>query len=327
MTPCDGHLDPSSPFMMERMLRLWRLGMEEEETITSEEEFRRVLDEVEHAELSRRYFELVCEHPREMAQELAYQAYEADSAEQALELVEKALEHDPDCVDALVVHAFLTAEDVGELIPRLEHAATRGEEALGEEFFAEFMGEFWPMVEARPYMRCIKQLAEVLWNAGRRLDAVAQYENLMDLDPEDHMGNGGLLLGDYLAMGEVQRAWDLLEEIDDETDAVFNWAWVLLFLMVGDEDGARKALDHALDMNAYVVPLLIGLGDEQDEEPVTAPTVVTGSRDEARVCVQILGEAWTARPSAQWWLLDVLREMGLITDEDALGPQEPPAVN
>ena len=40
--------------------------------------------------------------------------------------------------------------------------ATVAEDDLGEEFFAEFMGDFWPMVEARPYMRCIKQLAEVL---------------------------------------------------------------------------------------------------------------------------------------------------------------------
>ena len=102
-------------------------------------------------------------------------------------------------MDALTIKAFITSEDAGELIAGLEHAATCGEKRLGEEFFAEFMGDFWPMVEARPYMRTIKQLAEVLWNVGRRLDAIDHYENLLDLDPADHMGNSTLLLGYYLA--------------------------------------------------------------------------------------------------------------------------------
>jgi len=325
MVPLEMHLDPDSPFMMERMLRLWRLGMDEQETFASEEEFRTVLDEIEHAELTKRYFDLVADRPSEQAQEWAFRAFEASDGDLALEMVDKALELDPHCVDAQVIKAFLTAEDMGDLIPLLEHAATCGEEDLGEEFFAEFMGGFWPMVEARPYMRCIKQLAEVLWNAGRRLDAVAHYENLLDLDPDDHMGNGALLLGNYLAMGEVQRAWDLLEELDDEAAAVYNWSWVLLFLMVGDATGARSAVDHALDMNSYVVPLLIGMGHEEDQDPVVEPTVTTGSQEEARLCVQILGEAWASRPGAQWWLLDTLQEMGLITPEDAEGLGEGPA--
>ncbi|PJA76089.1 hypothetical protein CO151_03945 [bacterium CG_4_9_14_3_um_filter_65_15] len=322
MDPSTVNLDPQSPFMIERMLRLWRLGMDEAETFASEDEFRVVLQEVEHAELAKNYSALVRKRPGEMAQELAFQAYDALSGEEALAFAEQALEGDPRCVDALVIRAFLTAEDMGELIPLLQHAATCGEEDLGEDFFAEFMGDFWPMVEARPYMRCIKQLAEVLWNVGRRLDAVAHYENLMDLDPEDHMGNGALLLGNYLAMGEVQRTWDLLEEIDDEEGAVYNWAWVLVFLLVGDEEGAREAVDHALDVNAYVAPLLIGMGEDEDAELVTPAEALTGTKEEARYCLQVLGEAWSVHPTAHWWLLDVLRAMGLVTDADAPGEIE-----
>ncbi len=319
------NLDPDSPFMLERMLRLWRLGMEDEEAFASEEEFRSGLEDHDHEDLSQRYAHMIQDKPRELAQELAYQAYESTLADRALELAGKALELDPDCVDALTLQAFLTAEDVGELIPRLEHAATCGEKALGEEFFAEFMGDFWPMVEARPYMRCLKHLAEVLWNVGRRFDAVAQYENLMDLDPADHMGNGALLLGNYLAMGEVQRSWDLLEEIDDEAGAVYNWAWVLLSLLVDDQEGARQALDHALDMNPYVAPLLIGLGGEVEMD--LPPTLITGSREEAHYCIQVLGQAWAGHMDAHWWLLDVLREMGLVTEDDAPMPDDPPSVN
>ncbi len=318
-------LDPKAPFMFERMLRLWLLGEQEEDEFTSEAEFKVGLQEYEDQDLSRRYLASIKDKPLEMAQELAYQAYEADSPESAETLAAEALALDPNCVDALTLHASLTAEDVDQLIPQLEHAASCGEKALGEDFFAEFMGDFWPMVEARPYMRCIKQLAIVLWNVGRRFDAVAQYENLMDLDPDDHGGQGGLLLGNYLAMGEVQRSWDLLEEIDDELSAVFNWSWVLLCLMVEDEEGAKQALDHALDGNPYVAPLLIGLGDE--EELLVEPTFIIGSREEALYCVQVLGEAWTSHLSAHWWLLDVLREMGLVTESDAPRTEGPQTIN
>jgi len=230
---------------------------------------------------------------------------------------------DDHCVDALCVRAFLSCEDAGELIEELEHAATTGEKRLGEEFFAEFMGDFWPMVEARPYLRTIKQLAEILWSVGRRLDAVAHYENLMDLDPTDHMGNAQLLIGYYLAMGEVQRAWDLIEEVDDES-AVFAWAWVLLLLMTGDDEAAREGLDHAMETNPYVAPWLIGVGEATaEDEPVFR--VIPGSEDEARIVVEILGEAWECAVDAQWWLYDVLVELGMVapTDGEAPVPEGP----
>ncbi len=318
-------LDPRSPFMMERLMRMWRRTGGREETFADKDEFMDRMQEFSHTALARRYGKLLRDHPRERAQDLAYRAYEAGDLEQALGLVEQALELDPECVEALTVEAVLSSEDVGELIPRLERAAAIGEKVLGQEFFSEAKGDFWSLVEARPYGRCIKQLAEVLWNVGRRLDAVAHYERLMDLDPENHLGNGVLLLGDYLAVGEVQRSWDLLEKIDDGEAAVFNWSWVLLLLMVGDQDGAREALDHALDLNSYVAPLLIGLGG--DEEPLTDPTYAIGSREEAIYCLQVLGEAWTGHLSAHWWLLDVLHEMGLVTEDDAPLPEDPTTIN
>jgi len=311
---------PSSPFLIERLMREARLKLEDTEFV-SEDDFRDSLPGLVDDGLQARRLETLKDNPIELAQEFAFEAYESGDAEIALELVDKALLLDPDCVDALTVRAALTTEDAGELVSALEHAVTCGEKRLGEKFFSEFMGDFWPMVEARPYMRTIKQLAEILWNIGRRFDAVAHYENLLDLDPADHMGNSTLLLGNYLSMGEVQRSWDLLEEHDDESGAAFAWAWVLLFLLNGDEGGARDALDHAMSCNPHVALYLVGLGPDSDEEPLP-PYVKVGSEDEAQLCVQILGEAWARSGEAQMWLYGVMVEMGLIGmegDEDKGG--------
>jgi tetratricopeptide (TPR) repeat protein len=316
---------PPSPFLVERLMREARRHTDGEE-FASEEEFRGSLPDFIAEGLPAQRLESLRDDPEELAQEFAFEAYEADEEQAALELVDKALLVDPDCVDALAIRAFITSEDAGELIAGLEHAATRGERRLGEEFFAEFMGDFWPMVEARPYMRTIKHLAEVLWNVGRRLDAIDHYENLLDLDPSDHMGNSTLLLGYYLSMGEVQRSWDLLEEYDDEAGAVYSWAWVLLFLMTGDEEAAHDALEHALNGNPHVAPWLLGIVEEPagDLEDLPAP-VVAGSEEEARLCAGILDEAWARSGPARFWLHEALVDLGLLEAETRIDEQNPPA--
>ena len=311
---------PDSPFVIERLMRDTRRSFEDEE-FNSEEEFREKMHTfVDEGAPTDRLVALK-EQPEELAQELAFQAFESANQETADELTEKALTIDAECVDALAIRAFLDSSDAAHLIEALEHAATCGEDRLGEEFFAEFMGDFWPLVEARPYMRAIKQLAEVLWAVGRRFDAIEHYINLLELDPEDHMGNSVLLLGCYLAMGEVQRSWDLLEEYDDES-AVFQWGWLLVFLMSDDEDASEDALQNAMDVNPYVAPHLLGMA-----EPVEGnPAVVTiGSPEEAQICIQIIGEAWEHNPMAQMWLHGQLVEMGLINmdgDGEPRGDQQ-----
>ena len=312
-----------SPFLIERLMR--HALLQEEAVYGSEDEFRDAVAAEADSGLHTRRMAHLQTDPREMAQELAFQSYEAEDADEALALAERALEIDDHCVDALCMRAFLACEDTGELIGELEHAATTGEKRLGEEFFAEYMGDFWPMVEARPYLRTVKHLAEVLWSAGRRFDAVANYENLIDLDPGDHMGNAALLLGCYLAMGEVQRSWDLLEDIDDDDSTIYAWAWVLLHLMVEDEEGAREALDRALAANPYVAPWLAGVGDPGEREVPVAARILRGSEDEALITLDILGEGWDCDPEARWWLHDVLVEMGYVEDdEDDDDPDEAP---
>ena len=75
----------------------------------------------------------------------------------------------------------MTCEEAETLIEGLQHAVDCAEQAVGEDFAAATGGAFWPQVAMRPYLRTLKQLAEVLWRVGRRFDAVACYERLVDL--------------------------------------------------------------------------------------------------------------------------------------------------
>lgn len=309
-----------TPFDLERLMRQAQRSFDELDFAT-EDEFRDSLPDMIEDGLQDKLKASLKDDPREQAQDLAYQAYESGDSDIAQKKVDKALKLDPECVDALALQAFLTCEDAGDLIVKLEHAATCGEERLGEDFFAEYMGDFWPLVEARPYMRTIKQLAEALWSVGRRFDAVENYENLLDLDPEDHMNNSPLLLSCLLSMGEVQRSWDLLEEHDDGENAVFLWAWVLVEVLAMNPDGARVALETALEANPHVILFLFGLIEDTGENP---PYLAAGSQAEARICAQILAVAWEENPRALYWLETTLVEMGMLEMANAEDDEIPP---
>jgi tetratricopeptide (TPR) repeat protein len=306
---------------VERLLRQARREAGPDGGYGSEEEFRAAVIGTVDRGLHERRAAALADDPHELAQELAFRAYEAEEGEEALEHAERALQLDADNCDARTVKAYLVCEDMGTLIGELEQAVAAGERKLGEEFFTASSGDFWSLVEARPYLRTVKQLAEVLWTVGRRLDAVARYELLLDLDPDDHLGNAVLLLGYYLSMGEIQRAWDVVEDHDDG-GAVMSWAWVLLLVLTEDEDGAREALSQAMDANPYVAPWLLGMGEPEAEVPLDA-FIVPGSEDEAHICVDILAEAWLREPDAQWWLHDRLVELGLIDSPEENGGPGP----
>ena len=244
-------------------------------------------------------FDDTFDHPAELAQELAFQALESEDPDRALQLADGALKLDARCLDALALRALLSAEDGAELVEQLGRAAAVGETVLGEEFFSEYMGDFWTLVEARPYLRTLRQLAEVLWDQGRRLDAVAQFEELLDLDPADHQGNALSLLACYLCLGEVGRGLDLLDDYYDPDDATWQWGAALAHYLAGRYRRADRQLSLAKTLNPHITAFLCG---DRDVPEAFSLRPAPGSEAEAVACAQILAAAWSAHSSALLWL-------------------------
>jgi tetratricopeptide (TPR) repeat protein len=127
--------------------------------------------------------------PLERAQELVYDAFDTDDPQRRAELAEEALQVSEDCADAYVLLAEETAEDAedAEDARELYEAGTRaGERALGDEDFAEEAGNFWGILETRPYMRSLEGLASTLWVLGEREQALSHYRRLLQLNPGDN---------------------------------------------------------------------------------------------------------------------------------------------
>lgn len=243
---------------------------------------------------------VVAPSPQEEAQELAYRAMEATNRKRALALTQQALAKDPDCVDALVTVAAASARTPDDLVAGLEKAVQAGERSLGAQYFEENKGDFWGLLETRPYMRARQQLADVLLGEGRVPEAIGHFEALLALNPNDNQGVRDTLLGCYLASDSLAGARRLLHEYGEDASAVFAWGRTLLLFLSGDLKGAERALEDARQQNGFVELYLTG----QKIVPRDMPDSYTlGSNEEALICLEATAAAWAAHPKALIWLL------------------------
>jgi len=241
--------------------------------------------------------------PKDEAQELAFDAMEAESDAQAAKLAKRALRKDPDCVDALVVLAEIESTSTKQLIIRLQEAVAAGERSLGAEFIAENKGHFWDIIETRPYMRALEQLAGLLRSEGINLDAIRHYETLLSLNPNDNQGVRDPLLGLYLATDNLEGARRLLLEYKNDVMANFAWCRVLERFLARDLPGASAALVKARKANRFVELYLSG----RKALPKRRPEMYgMGSEEEAVLCLDNISAAWVAHKEAAFWLLNQL---------------------
>lgn len=238
---------------------------------------------------------------REEAQDLVFKAMEARSEAQTRKLVKQALARDPDCVDALVMLAGLDATSPEQAIASLQAAVTAGERSLGASFIRENKGHFWGILDTRPYMRALAELADLLRGEERYPEAIPIYEKMLELNPNDNQGVRDQLLGVYLAVGDVAGAGRLLKKYKDDSMANFAWGRVLERFLAGDGKGAETALAKARKTNRFVEIYLTG----QQKPPMSLPDSYSmGSEEEAILCLDAMMAAWAAHREAVFWLLE-----------------------
>ncbi len=217
--------------------------------------------------------------PLERAQELIYDAFDTDDPQRRVDLAEKALEISEDCADAYVLLAEETAEDAEEARELYEAGTRAGERALGDEVFTEEAGNFWDILETRPYMRAREGLATSLWVLGERTEALAHYRRILELNPNDNQGVRYELAGCLMDEGLDEELGELLEQYEEEASAYWLYTRALWrFRTEGASERATTELEEATGTNPYVplyllgrknflaqgLPELIGLGDESE---------------------------------------------------------------
>jgi tetratricopeptide (TPR) repeat protein len=238
--------------------------------------------------------------PLEQAQDLMYRAWETAAPKRRVELARQALAVSGDCADAYVLLAEEAARTPQEAKELFEAGVQAGERALGAEAFVEGVGHFWGIIETRPYMRAREGLAAVLWFLGRRSEAIAHYQEMLRLNPNDNQGVRYALANHLLEVGDDRRLASLLEQY--EGDAMAAWAYtrvLLAYRQTGDSPGAAARLREARRQNPFVPPYLLG----EKRLPRRLPDYVGfGDESEAIAYVAEAGHLWAQQAGALDWL-------------------------
>jgi len=250
------------------------------------------------------------------AQEIMYQAFEETSPLRQVDLARQALEISDDCADAYLLLAQY-AKARKEELELCELAVAAGKRAIGKEF-AEYEGHFWGVLETRPYMRALEKLANCLWEAGRREEAVENCLEMLRLNPGDNQGIRYRLLLMFFYLERHAELDRLLEEYEEDSSAEWAYARALLaYRREGDSPRARKALSAAKKVNAYA-PLYLG---QIKPMPTVAPDFISlGGEDEAISYAATFLSAWKETSGATSWLRKTLK-LSPVADR---APKAPP---
>ncbi len=240
----------------------------------------------------------------EAAQEIMWDAWDAGTRKRRIALANKALAISPLCADAYVLLAQEAAHKPHEAVDFYRKGVEAGEEALGQRPFREDVGDFWLIIETRPYMRARQGLAMAQWKLGQREEAVTHYRDMLRLNPNDNQGIRYILLDCLLELGLDDDAAKLLKRYKDDGSAHWAWAGALsLFRRGGDNAVSRKALARAAKTNKHVAAYLIG----RKKLPRALPAFISmGGEDEAVAYVHDSAVPWIATPGALTWLAGAL---------------------
>jgi tetratricopeptide (TPR) repeat protein len=234
------------------------------------------------------------------AQQLVYDAWEAPTDEDEHALMSRALELDPANTDALLYMLDRGGLKPEEEIQALRQIVASAADSLGPKIFKQNAGHFWGCIETRPYMRARQRLAVALEAAGRSEEAIAEYEAILELNPNDNQGVRLVLLPAYLGLNRLEPARALLQKYPEVGwSAVFSWCLVLERWLSGDLPAAAKALAFARKQNPHMQAYVKGHRKVPRDVP---PAYAPGSKDEAICLADVLRAAWSRHPRALDWL-------------------------
>ncbi|HKQ56390.1 MAG TPA: hypothetical protein VJY35_00865 [Candidatus Eisenbacteria bacterium] len=251
------------------------------------------------------------EGPAERAQELLYEALEAEGR-MRIKLAREALRVFPECAEAWV----LLAEEMPDLARRIELyrcGTEAAERVLGPGPFEDRIGHFWGVLETRPYMRARAGLAEGLWEAGEHQQAFEHWTDLLRLNPGDNQGIRLVLVPRLIEMGRDDEAAAVLGGYDEDISAMLRYARALVeFRREGDGDLARRWRAAGIRANPHAVKYLIG----NEALPGRRPgSYALGSEDEAVLVGFALAASWKGTAGAVEWMRAARREAKRLREQ------------
>ena len=207
--------------------------------------------------LAERFFaeyNLNCKEQKESAPETADDyldlAKQVTSKKKSVEYLHKALELEPDNLDARLQLILRTAEQPDErrlALQELLDAADKQMEKSGA--FKEYAGEFWTAFETRPYMRVRYTYFDVLISCGMMRRAIDEGQRLLELCENDNLGVRYQLMHLYAYMEDEMHALALHKQFDSYEETQMLLPLAVLYYKLNQFDKAEDYIKRLAKAN------------------------------------------------------------------------------
>lgn len=195
-------------------------------------------------------------------------AERAHSKKKCLEYLRKALELEPENVDVqlqLIVHTLEGKTD--EQLPALQRLMDAAAKQLEREgCFKESVGEFWGVLETRPYMRVCYTYFEALITCGMMRRAIDEGQHLLELCENDNLGVRYRLMHLYAYMEDEMHALALHKQFDSYEETQMLLPLAVLYYKLNQFDKAEDYIKRLAKANKDTKEFLRAVAhDELDD--------------------------------------------------------------
>ena len=182
----------------------------------------------------------------------------AKSEKKKLEYIEKALELEPDNLNARLKKIIVAIKQPERQLEEIDKLIKQEEWRLNKKGFFEpdCMGEFWGLFETRPYMRLFAFHVKILSNCGMMSRAAQECERMLELCENDNLGMRFFLMHLYALLEREKEAKNLLERYSEDISSQMLLPMSILYYKLRQEEKAREYLDkvarHYKDLKKFV---------------------------------------------------------------------------
>ena len=178
-------------------------------------------------------------------------AFMADNRNDALRYAKKALQLDPHNFDAEVFLIEEKTDDFTRLAKDMSKTVERATKYMEAEGFfdEECIGDFWGILETRPYMRLRHRYLQALLECGRFGMAKQECEELLRLCENDNMGVRYQLMHLYAFFEQEEAALALCKRFGGGDDSQMLLPLAILYYKAGDETKAKQYLRRLNNAN------------------------------------------------------------------------------
>ena len=201
----------------------------------------------------------------ETADDFVELAEEAESDEEAYKYAKRALELEPDNLDAERIAAHAGSKDLFDMLHRVEQAVMHGNEVMEKQGFMtqDYIGEFWQILETRPYMRLRHSYMDLLVDCGMMRKAVSEGEDMLRLNENDNQGIRYVLMHLYAFLEEEDAALKIHKRYEEHEETQMLLPLSMLYFKLGDWEKAEEYLKRLAKANKDTKKFMRALKNEK----------------------------------------------------------------